>query len=104
MVSEFLPTPPSYYDTLLDRVEDLKENINLLSELGILVDSDENDICSRFLLSQYKIGLPFFMKLYSEKVLTALEKVTLKHCLNQLSGSKYASRQPLKQYIRKQIN
>tara|TARA_B100002052_G_scaffold82084_1_gene75329 strand:+ start:31 stop:480 length:450 start_codon:yes stop_codon:yes gene_type:complete len=39
---EFLPTPPSYYDTLLDRVGDLKEDINLLSELGILVDSDEN--------------------------------------------------------------
>ena len=39
---EFLPTPQSYYDTLLDRVADLKEDINLLSELGILVDSDEN--------------------------------------------------------------
>ena len=39
---EFLPTPQSYYDTLLDRVGDLKEDINLLSKLGILVDSDEN--------------------------------------------------------------
>ena len=39
---EFLPTPQSYYDTLLDRVGELKEDINLLSELGILVDSDEN--------------------------------------------------------------
>ena len=39
---EFLPTPQSYYDTLLNRVGDLKEDINLLSELGILVDSDEN--------------------------------------------------------------
>ena len=39
---EFLPTPQSYYDTLLDRVGDLKEDINLLSNLGILVDSDEN--------------------------------------------------------------
>ena len=37
-----MPTPQSYYDTLLDRVGDLKEDINLLSELGILVDSDEN--------------------------------------------------------------
>ena len=34
--------PQSYYDSLLDRVGDLKEDINLLSELGILVDSDEN--------------------------------------------------------------
>ena len=39
---EFLPTPQSYYNTLLNRVGDLKEDINLLSELGILVDSDEN--------------------------------------------------------------
>ena len=39
---EFLPTPQSYYDTLLDRVGDLKEDINLLSDLGILVDSDKN--------------------------------------------------------------
>ena len=39
---EFLPTPQSYYDKLLNRVGDLKEDINLLSELGILVDSDEN--------------------------------------------------------------
>ena len=39
---EFLPTPQSYYDTLLDRVGDLKEDIDLLSNMGILVDSDEN--------------------------------------------------------------
>ena len=39
---EFLPTPQSYYDKLLDRVGNLKEDINLLSKLGILVDSDEN--------------------------------------------------------------
>ena len=39
---EFLPTPQSYYNKLLDRVGNLKEDINLLSKLGILVDSDEN--------------------------------------------------------------
>ena len=39
---EFLPTPPSYYDTLSERVGHLQENINILAELGILVDSDEN--------------------------------------------------------------
>ena len=39
---EFLPTPQSYYDKQLDRVGNLKEDINLLSKLGILVDSDEN--------------------------------------------------------------
>jgi 4-hydroxyphenylpyruvate dioxygenase len=39
---EFLPTPQSYYDTLIARVGEFEEDINILSELGILVDSDEN--------------------------------------------------------------
>ena len=39
---EFLPTPQTYYDTLIERVGDFDEDINILSELGILVDSDEN--------------------------------------------------------------
>jgi len=39
---EFLPTPQTYYDTLIERVGDFEEDINILSELGILVDSDEN--------------------------------------------------------------
>ena len=37
-----MPTPQSYYDTLLDRVGDLKRRYKSISELGILVDSDEN--------------------------------------------------------------
>ena len=39
---EFLLTPQSYYDTLIARVGEFEEDINILSELGILVDSDEN--------------------------------------------------------------
>ncbi len=39
---EFLPTPQSYYDTLIARVGEFEEDINILAELGILVDSDEN--------------------------------------------------------------
>ena len=39
---EFLPTPTSYYDTLTERVGYLQEDINILAELGILVDSDDN--------------------------------------------------------------
>ena len=39
---EFLPTPTSYYDTLTERVGHLQEDINILAELGILVDSDDN--------------------------------------------------------------
>ena len=32
----------SYYDTLTERVGHLQEDINILAELGILVDSDDN--------------------------------------------------------------
>ena len=39
---EFLPTPDTYYEKLTDRVGSINEDINILSKLGILVDSDEN--------------------------------------------------------------
>ena len=39
---EFLPTPDTYYEKLTERVGPIDEDINVLSQLGILVDSDEN--------------------------------------------------------------
>lgn len=38
---EFLTVPPSYYDTLLDRVGKIDEDLEPLRELGILVDRDD---------------------------------------------------------------
>ncbi len=38
---EFLNVPKTYYDTLLDRVGDIDENLAELRELGILVDRDD---------------------------------------------------------------
>jgi len=38
---EFLRMPMNYYDTLLDRVGDIDEDIRNLAELGILVDRDD---------------------------------------------------------------
>ena len=38
---EFLKVPSTYYDTLLDRVGKIDEDVTKLSELGILVDRDE---------------------------------------------------------------
>jgi 4-hydroxyphenylpyruvate dioxygenase len=37
---EFLKVPSTYYDTLLDRVGHIDEELNALKELGILVDRD----------------------------------------------------------------
>ena len=39
---EFLTTPDSYYDSLIERVGEIDENIEVLKSLGILVDRDEN--------------------------------------------------------------
>lgn len=33
--------PTSYYDTLLDRVQPIDEDLSVLSELGVLVDRDD---------------------------------------------------------------
>ena len=38
---EFLEVPESYYEDLLDRVGTIKEDINVLKELNVLVDRDE---------------------------------------------------------------
>lgn len=38
---EFLRVPSNYYDTLLDRVGEIEEDITPLRELGILVDRDD---------------------------------------------------------------
>ena len=38
---EFLHVPSSYYDTLLDRVGHIDEELNALKRLGILVDRDD---------------------------------------------------------------
>src|SRR2546427_575414 len=38
---EFLRVPSTYYDTLLDRVGDIDEELNALKGLGILVDRDD---------------------------------------------------------------
>jgi len=37
---EFLRVPSNYYDTLLDRVGHIDEELNALKQLGILVDRD----------------------------------------------------------------
>ncbi len=38
---EFLKTPRNYYETVLDRVGKISEDVNQLAELGILVDHDD---------------------------------------------------------------
>lgn len=39
---DFLPTPKTYYENLIERIGPIEEDIETLAELGILVDVDEN--------------------------------------------------------------
>ena len=39
---ELLKTPKTYYEKLKNRIGDFDEDIDILAELGILLDSDEN--------------------------------------------------------------
>ena len=38
---QFLPTPKSYYEDLSNRIDNIQEDLNVLAELGVLVDMDE---------------------------------------------------------------
>ena len=48
---EFLHVPDTYYDDLLERVGEIKEDINALRSLNILVDRDDEDTSFNFLLT-----------------------------------------------------
>ena len=39
---QFLETPRSYYDTLIERIGEIDEDLDQIKDLGILVDKDEN--------------------------------------------------------------
>ena len=39
---QFLNTPNSYYENLSERVGDIDENLDVIKDLGILIDKDEN--------------------------------------------------------------
>ena len=48
---EFLQVPSTYYETVLDRVGEIDEDLAPCSELGILIDRDDEGYCCRFLRS-----------------------------------------------------
>ena len=64
---EFLKTPKSYYDNLSDRVGDIDENIETLSELGILVDRDENGYMLQIFTSPIQDRPTLFLEIIQRK-------------------------------------
>ena len=64
---EFLNTPKSYYDNLSDRVGDIDEDIETLSELGILVDKDENGYMLQIFTSPIQDRPTLFLEIIQRK-------------------------------------
>jgi 4-hydroxyphenylpyruvate dioxygenase len=64
---EFLKTPKSYYNNLSDRVGDIDENIETLSELGILVDRDENGYMLQIFTSPIQDRPTLFLEIIQRK-------------------------------------
>ncbi|GAL81204.1 4-hydroxyphenylpyruvate dioxygenase [Algibacter lectus] len=90
---EFLSIPPEeYYRAVPGRLEayshELREDIEGLKKLGIMIDADEEGICFKFSQNPWKIDRPYFLKLYNVWELKALVLVILKHFLNLLSVNK----------------
>jgi len=75
---EFLKVPGSYYDTVLDRVGQIDEDLQPLRELGILIDRDEEGYLLQIFTKPLQDRPTLFLKLYNVKVLKASARETLK--------------------------
>ena len=84
---EFLHVPDTYYDDLLDRVGEIKEDINALRSLNILVDRDDEGYLLQIFTKPWKTDQRFSLK-YSARRARSLVKGTSKHCLKPLSVSR----------------
>ena len=85
---EFLKVPSTYYDTLLDRVGHIDEELKALKALGILVDRDDEGYFSRFSRSRCKIDQHSFLRLFNAKARRASAKAISKRCSKPLNASK----------------
>jgi 4-hydroxyphenylpyruvate dioxygenase len=60
---EFLSAPPHYYEAIPERLGAhmgmMKEDINEIEKLAIMVDADEDGYLLQILPNQYKIDQPF---------------------------------------------
>ncbi len=64
---EFLETPSTYYKDLSNRVGDIDEDINTLSELGVLADRDENGYMLQIFTSPIQDRPTLFLEIIQRK-------------------------------------
>ncbi len=75
---EFLPTPPSYYETLKDRVGSIDEDIEKLKKLDILVDRDEDGYLLQIFTKPMGDRPTFFYEIIQRKGGTSFGKGNFK--------------------------
>ncbi len=75
---EFLRVPDSYYDTLLERVGDIDEDISPLRELGILVDRDDEGYLLQIFTKPVQPRPTVFFEIIQRKGATSFGKGNFK--------------------------
>lgn len=75
---EFLRVPDSYYDTLLERVGDIDEDVSPLRELGILVDRDEEGYLLQIFTKPVQSRPTVFFEIIQRKGATSFGKGNFK--------------------------
>ncbi len=64
---EFIHVPQTYYDTLIDRVGEIDEDIKTLAELGILVDRDDKGYLLQLFTKPIQDRPTFFFEVIQRK-------------------------------------
>jgi len=75
---EFLRVPTTYYDTLIDRVGEIDENIEPLKELGILVDRDDEGYLLQIFTKPVEPRPTMFFEIIQRKGATSFGKGNFK--------------------------
>ena len=80
---EFLTIPDTYYETVLDRVGEIDEEILILKKHGILVDRDDEGYLLQIFTKPLTDRPTLFFEIIQRKGAQSFGKGSAKHCLNQ---------------------
>ncbi|MFT5165994.1 MAG: 4-hydroxyphenylpyruvate dioxygenase [Saprospiraceae bacterium] len=83
---EFLKIPGSYYDTILDRVGEIDEDLAPLRELGILVDRDEEGYLLQIFTNTVQSRPTMFFEIIQRKGAQSFGKGNFKALFEALEG------------------
>ena len=83
---EFLKIPSTYYDTVLDRVGEIDEDLEPLKELGILVDRDDEGYLLQIFTNTVQARPTMFFEIIQRKGAQSFGKGNFKALFEALEG------------------